>query len=238
MRTEDEVRLYVEHLAGVHERVTLALDELGRLGLLPALSAARSETIGRLVQRARSLHQQVSEERDGAVCIAAKLREMDRALDALEEAQQRVSETIADCSAQEGANSERLDHALESLESLGPELAEQWRRLMSVRHQLHTLPVALVPGATIAPVPTERRVSKLQDDHTELDATRLKWLERLRGLRTIWFAYTSKLDEVRRSKAKAEYVMELLRVQDKRLDYSRLVTATQRLQVSLTIIQF
>lgn len=100
---------------------------------------------------------------------------------------------------------------------------------MALRQVLHTLPGGL--RVSVSPGHLERRISACQDAHAGLEA-RCQALRGLLGTRLqLWKTFEERLEAVRASVQEADYMVELLSV-DTALDLDRLVTATERLEVS------
>lgn len=111
-------------------------------------------------------------------------------------------------------------------------LSEHWTELMSLRQLLHSIPLGV--RVSVSPIQCEREISRLQDAHTALEARAASLVSALSARTGLWDEFHGQLDAVRHSVREADYMMEMLQVQGP-LDYQRLVKASDRLKVSLSI---
>jgi len=235
LKTEEELDLYVERLTILFERISLIQNEIGRLGLLPA---AESERVGILLSSARCVEGQISEELDSAQLLKEKIQTLQRGLSRFRKAHKRLSMILDQCEGSERQESDLVAAAVDRCQSVANELAVLWQDLMALRQMLHNLPTGM--RVTVSPVGIERDLSNIQDVHTELESRCAHLLSLLTNRLELWRRFERQLEMVQQSVQEADYMMELLTVQDS-VDYDRLLKATERLEVSyffFTLYQF
>lgn len=226
LKTEEELDLYVERLTVLFDRISLIQDEIGRLGLLPA---AESERVGILLSSARCIEGQIGEELDSAQLLREKIQALQRGLSRFKKAHKRLSTTLDQCEGSERQTSDLVAAAVDRCQSVANELAVLWQDLMALRQMLHNLPTGI--RVTVSPVGIERDLSNVQDTHTELESRCARLLSLLTNRLELWRRFERQLEMVQQSVQEADYMMELLTVQDS-VDYDRLLKATERLEVS------
>jgi len=226
LKTEEELDLYIERLTVLFDRITLIQDEIGRLGLLPA---AESERVGILLSSARCIEGQIGEELDSAQLLREKIQALQRGLSRFRKAHKRLSTILDQCEGSERQESELVAAAVDRCQSVANELAVLWQDLMALRQMLHNLPTGI--RVTVSPVGIERDLSNVQDAHTELESRCARLLSLLTNRLELWRRFERQLEMVQQSVQEADYMMELLTVQDS-VDYDRLLKATERLEVS------
>ncbi|KAG5317017.1 SYNE1 protein, partial [Acromyrmex heyeri] len=224
LKTEEELDLYVERLTILFERISLIQNEIGRLGLLPA---AESERVGILLSSARCVEGQISEELDSAQLLKEKIQTLQRGLSRFRKAHKRLSMILDQCEGSERQESDLVAAAVDRCQSVANELAVLWQDLMALRQMLHNLPTGM--RVTVSPVGIERDLSNIQDVHTELESRCAHLLSLLTNRLELWRRFERQLEMVQQSVQEADYMMELLTVQDS-VDYDRLLKATERLE--------
>ena len=198
---------------------------MGRLGLLPA---AESERVGILLSTARRIESQVSEELDAAQLLRERLQALERGLNRIRKAHQRLSSILDQCEGSKKQGSDIVAASVDRCKSVAEELAMLWQDIMALRQVLHTFPMSM--RISVSPVGVERDISNLQDDHAELESRCSKLLTLLKNRLTLWRRFERQLEMVQQSVQEADYMMELLTVQGS-VDYERLLKATERLEV-------
>lgn len=226
LKTEEELDLYVERLTVLFDRIAVIQDEIGRLGLLPA---AESERVGILLSSARCIEGQIGEELDSAQLLREKIQALKRGLGRFRKAHERLSATLDQCESSEKQESDLVAAAVDRCQSVADELMILWQDLMALRQMLHNLPTGV--RVTVSPVGIERDLSNIQDAHTELESRCARLLSLLTNRLEMWRRFERQLELVQQSVQEADYMMELLTVQDS-VDYDRLLKATERLEVS------
>lgn len=229
LKTEEELELYVERLSVLFERVIVIQDELGRLGLLPA---AESERVGVLLSSARRIEGQIGEELDAAQLLRERLQALQRGLARVRRCHQRQSSILDQCEGSEALGSEIVAASVDRCHGVAEELTNLWQDLMGLRQLLHTLPMRT--RVSVSPLGVERKISNLQDVHTELESRCARLLNLLRNRLGLWRRFERQLELVQQSVQEADYMMELLTVQGS-VDYERLINATERLEVRFLI---
>lgn len=226
LKTEEELDLYIERLTVLFDRIFLIQDEIGRLGLLPA---AESERVGILLSSARCIESLIGEELDSAQLLRERIQCLQRGLSRFRKAHRRLSTILDQCEGSEKQGSDLVAAAVGRCQSVADELAVLWQDLMALRQMLHNLPTGM--RVTVSPVGIERDLSNVQDAHTELESRCARLLSLLHGKLALWRRFEQQLEMVQQSVQEADYMMELLTVQDS-VDYDRLLKATERLEVS------
>ncbi|XP_018395811.1 PREDICTED: uncharacterized protein LOC108774246 [Cyphomyrmex costatus] len=230
LKTEEELDLYVERLTILFDRISLIQNEIGRLGLLPA---AESERVGILLTSARCIEGQISEELDSAQLLKEKIQALQHGLSRFRKAHKRLSIILDQCEGSERQESNLVAAAVDRCQSVANELAVLWQNLMALRQMLHNLPTGM--RVTVSPVSIERDLSNIQDVHTELESRCAHLLSLLTNRLELWRRFERQLEMVQQSVQEADYMMELLTVQDS-VDYDRLLKATERLEKDVRVV--
>lgn len=230
LKTEEELDLYVERLTVLFDRISLIQDEIGRLGLLPA---AESERVGILLSSAHCIEEQISEELDAAQLLRERIQDLQRGLNRFRKAHKRLSAILDQCEGSEKQGSDLVAAAVDRCQSVADELSVLWQDLMALRQMLHNLPTGM--RVTVSPMGIERDLSNIQDAHTELESRCARLLTLLQGRLALWRRFEKQLEMVQQSVQEADYMMELLTIQDT-VDYDRLLKATERLEVSYFLL--
>lgn len=226
IKSEDELNLYIERLQILSGRIETIQNELGRLGMLPALE---SERVGGLLSQAHRLEILISEELEGGLLLKEKLATIQIGLSRMRKNHQKVQQTLDECEANEKMGSDVVEQALVNCQTVGEDLVSQWQDLLKLRQLLHTLPVRL--RVSVSPVKVEREISQLQDTHSALESRCGNLLGLLRNRLGLWRRFERQLEMVQQSVQEADFMIELLTVQGQ-VDYDRLLKATERLEVS------
>lgn len=226
IKSEDELNLYIERLQILSGRIETIQNELGRLGMLPALE---SERVGGLLSQAHRLEILISEELEGGLLLKEKLATIQIGLSRMRKNHQKVQQTLDECEANEKMGSDVVEQALINCQTVGEDLVSQWQDLLKLRQLLHTLPVRL--RVSVSPVKVEREISQLQDNHSALESRCGNLLGLLRNRLGLWRRFERQLEMVQQSVQEADFMIELLTVQGQ-VDYDRLLKATERLEVS------
>lgn len=226
IKTDDELNLYIERLQVLSGRIDTIQNELGHLGLLPALE---SERVGSLLSQAHRLEILISEELEGGLLLKEKLAAIQVGLSKMRRNHQKVEQALDECESNEKMGSDVVEQALITCQCTSEDLVIYWQDLMALRQLLHTLPVRL--RASVSPVKVEREISHLQDNHSALESRCGNLTALLRNRLGLWRRFERQLEMVQQSVQEADFMIELLTVQGQ-VDYDRLLKATERLEVS------
>lgn len=226
IKNEEELNLYIERLQLFAGRMETIQNELGRLGLL---SATDSEKVGMLLSLSKIIEFQIAEELECSNVLKKRLYSIQRGLNRVSGHHSKIEQTLNECENCEKLGSDVVEKAINNCTEVAEELVTLWQDLMGLRQLLHTLPMRL--RVTVSPIKVERDISQLQDDHTALEKRCGQLLALLRSRLALWQRFERQLELVQQNVQEADFMMELLTVQGQ-VDYSRLLKATERLEVS------
>lgn len=229
IKTEEDLNLYVERFQIMANRVETIQNELGKMGLL---SATESEKIGHLIALSKTLETHIVEELEAGSLIKERLQAIQRGLVRVRKNHHKVEQVLDKCNSCKELGSDSVEKAVRDCYEVGEELRTYWQDLMGLRQLLHTLPMRL--KVTVSPKHIEVEISKLQDEHADLDTRCDQLYALLRSRLSLWQRFEKQLEMVQQSVQEADFMMELLTVQGT-VDYERLKKATERLEVSLYI---
>lgn len=226
LKTDEELRLYVERLQIMSTRLETIQNELGKLGLL---SAGESDKVGALLGLSKHLEITIAEELEAGNLLSSRLKTIQKGLERVRRKQEEASRLLDQCESSEKLGSESVEKAVNDCYEVEEELNIIWQDLMSLRQLLHTLPMRL--KVTVSPKTVERDISQLQDHHTALEKRCKDIHALLRNRLGLWQRFERQLELIQQSVKEADFMVEILTVQGT-VDYERLRKATERLEVS------
>lgn len=226
LKTEEELDLYIGRLAVLLNEISAIHYVISsrKLLSLPAIEKA-----GVLLSSACKIEDQIRQELIVAKLLRERLQAIHRGLNRVRKAHQQQSSILDQCEGSERQGSDVVATAVDRCQTVADELAVLWQDIMELRQLLHTLPT--ITKVSMSPISVERDISNLQDAHTDLEARCSRLLPLLRNRLALWRRFERQLEMVQQSVQEADYMMELLTVQES-VDYDRLLKATERLEVS------
>ncbi|XP_076549070.1 muscle-specific protein 300 kDa-like isoform X2 [Osmia lignaria lignaria] len=224
LKTEEELDLYIERLAVLLNEISSIHCGISSLKLL---SLPAIEKAGVLLSSACRIEDQIRQELNVAKLLRERLQAIHRGLNRVRKAHQEQSSILDQCEGSERQGSDVVATAVDRCQTVADELALLWQDIMELRQLLHTLPT--ITKVSMSPISVERDISNLQDAHTDLEARCSRLLPLLRNRLALWRRFERQLEMVQQSVQEADYMMELLTVQES-VDYDRLLKATERLE--------
>lgn len=193
------------------------------------LSPADSERVGGLIGRGRQLELELCRELESAQVLCDRLKALKQSIERIRKKHSNQHQQLDQCEASEKESSECVATAIANCEKVSEYLQHIWPDIMAARGELHSLPTNM--RVSMSPLSMERAVTGLFDKHDSLRSRCKNLLSRLRERLALWKRFEKQVEAVQKSVAETDCMMELIEVEGK-VDYDRLLKATERLEVS------
>lgn len=232
IKNEDDLKLYIERMQMVSNRVNIIFTELARLSVLPS---QHPEQIGELFAKSHVISVAVTEQIENALILKETLLSIQKGIKRLQQLQAENVAVMDNCEACEKLDADQIEQAIDDCQHLCYELNHQYDEIRRLHELLHTLPMRLcVP---ISPIKLEHDLAKIQDNHAEYELRSSQLLDILKARLALWNRFERQLEVVQRTTSETQFMIDLVKVNGQ-IDYDRLKKTTERLEVRFFVFSF